>query len=97
MKHSDYPTGTTFVTFKIFSDVDGSNQSYGYVLSNAELDFYDYYYGEESLVRLVDMGLEPMKVIQTLRDWYPELEVMLKTYGVVLNDVLIKEDSYGLA
>lgn len=90
MRKNEYPLGTTFVDFKIISDIDGSNMGYGYLLSNAEMDFYDYYLGEENLTGLVDMGLEPLHIIDTLIAWYPEIESCLRTYGVVLNGELIK-------
>lgn len=75
----------TIVDFKIFSDIDGNNLSYGYLLSNPGLDFYDFYHGEDSLTGLVDLGLDPSRIIDTLIEWYPELESSLRSEGVLLN------------
>lgn len=84
-----YDVNTTVIDFKLIMDVDGGNQCYGYLLSNPGCNFYDHSFGYDSIVQMVDLGLEPLRIFDTLIEWYPEIESSLRTYGVVLNDVYI--------
>ena len=75
----------TIVEFKMLMDIDGSHQSYGYLIHNPECCFADFQFGYQSLTQLVDEGLEPSCIINKLIEWYPEIESCVRTYGVLLN------------